>query len=130
MRLSNPAHRHHALALSALPIAAAAIYGGFFSAGMGVLLLAVMGLTLDDTLTRLNALKQALSFSINVAAAVFFLFSDQVVWSAAAVMAIGALLGGVIGGRLANKLPPSALRRTVVIAGIGIAIVYWVKSRA
>jgi uncharacterized membrane protein YfcA len=130
MRLSNPAHRHHALALSALPIAAAAIYSGFFSAGMGVLLLAVMGLTLDDTLTRLNALKQALSFSINVAAAVFFLFSDQVVWSAAAVMAIGALLGGVIGGRLANKLPPSALRRTVVIAGIGIAIVYWVKSRA
>jgi uncharacterized membrane protein YfcA len=97
---------------------------------MGVLLLAVMGLTLDDTLTRLNALKQALSFSINIAAAVFFLFSDQVVWSAAAVMAIGALLGGALGGRLANKLPPSALRRTVVIAGIGIAMVYWVKSRA
>lgn len=45
-------------------------------------------------------------------------------------MAIGALIGGVIGGKLANKLPPSALRRTVVIAGIGIAIVYWVKSRA
>ena len=129
-RLANPAHEHHALALSALPIAATAIYGGFFSAGMGVLLLAVMGLTLDDTLTRLNALKQALSFSINVAAAVFFLFSDQVVWSAAAVMAIGALIGGVIGGKLANKLPPSVLRRTVVIAGIGIAIVYWVKSRA
>jgi uncharacterized membrane protein YfcA len=52
----------------------------------------------------------------------------QVVWSAAAVMAIGALMGGVIGGRLANKLPPSALRRTVVIAGIGIAMGYWVKS--
>lgn len=129
-RLSSPAHKHHTLALSALPIASAAIYGGFFSAGMGVLLLAVMGLTLDDTLTRLNALKQALSFSINIAAAVFFLFSDQVVWSAAAVMAVGALIGGVIGGRLANKLPPSVLRRTVVIAGIGIAMVYWVKSRA
>jgi uncharacterized protein len=126
-RLANPAHKHHATALSALPIAAAAIYGGFFSAGMSVLLLAVLGLTLDDTLTRLNALKQALAFSINFAAAVFFLFSNHVHWSAATVMATGALIGGAIGGRLAGKLPPAVLRRTVVIAGTGIAIAYWVK---
>jgi uncharacterized membrane protein YfcA len=127
-RLSNPAHKHHTMALSALPIAAAAIYGGFFSAGMSVLLLAVLGLTLDDTLTRLNALKQVLAFSVNIAAVVFFLFSDQVVWSAAAVMAIGALIGGALGGRLAGRLPPAALRRTVVIAGVCIAVVYWLKS--
>jgi uncharacterized protein len=127
-RLSNPAHKHHTMALSALPIAAAAIYGGFFSAGMSVLLLAVLGLTLDDTLTRLNALKQVLAFSVNIAAAVFFLFSDQVVWPAAAVMAIGALIGGALGGKLAGKLPPAALRWTVVVAGTCIAIVYWVKS--
>ncbi len=125
-RLANPAHEHHTMALTALAIAASAIYGGFFSAGMGVLLLAVLGLTLDDTLTRLNALKQALSFSVNGAAAVFFLFSHQVLWPAAAVMAIGALIGGAIGGSLAGKLPPSVLRRTVVIAGIAIAIAYWV----
>lgn len=127
-RLSNPTRKHHTLALSALPIAAAAIYGGFFSAGMSVLLLAMLGLTLDDTLTRLNALKQVLAFSVNIAAAIFFLFSDQVVWSAAAVMAIGALIGGALGGKLAGKLPPAALRWTVVIAGACIAIVYWVKS--
>jgi uncharacterized membrane protein YfcA len=127
-RLSNPAHKHHTMALAALPIVAAAIYGGFFGAGMSVMLLAVLGVTLDDTLTRLNALKQALALSVNTAAAVFFLFSDQVVWSAAAVMAIGALIGGALGGKLAGKLPPAALRWTVVVLGTCIAIVYWVKS--
>jgi uncharacterized membrane protein YfcA len=127
-RLSNPEHKHRTMALSALPIAAAAVYGGFFSAGMSVLLLAVLGLTLDDTLTRLNALKQVLAFSVNIAAAVFFLFSDQVVWTAAAVMAVGALIGGALGGKLAGKLPPAVLRWVVVVAGIAIAIAYWVKS--
>jgi uncharacterized membrane protein YfcA len=126
-RLANPSHAHHSAVASGLPIAAAAVYGGFFSAGMSVLLLAVLGLTLDDSLTRLNALKQVLAFSVNVAAAVFFLWSDQVVWSAAAVMAVGALLGGVLGGKLAGKLPPAALRWTVVIAGMGIAVAYWLK---
>jgi uncharacterized protein len=127
-RLSNPMHKRHTMVLSALPIAAAAIYGGFFSAGMSVLLLAVLGLTLDDTLTRLNALKQVLAFSVNIAAATFFLFSDQVVWPAAAVMAVGALIGGALGGKLAGKLPQAALRWTVVAAGTCIAVVYWAKS--
>lgn len=127
-RLSNPMHKRHTAVLSALPIGAAAIYGGFFSAGMSVLLLAVLGLTLDDSLTRLNALKQVLAFSVNIAAAVFFLWSDQVVWTAAVVMAVGALIGGAIGGRLAGKLPPAVLRWTVVTAGTCIAIAYWVKS--
>ena len=127
-RLSNPMHKRHTMVLSALPIGAAAIYGGFFSAGMSVLLLAVLGLTLDDSLTRLNALKQVLAFSINLAAAVFFLWSDQVVWTAAVVMAVAALSGGAIGGRLAGKLPPAVLRWTVVTAGTCIAIAYWVKS--
>ena len=127
-RLSNRMHKRHTMILSALPIAAAAVYGGFFSAGMSVLLLAVLGLTLDDTLTRLNALKQVLAFSVNLAAAVFFLFSDKVMWSAAAVMAVGALIGGALGGKLAGKLPPAVLRWTVVVAGTCIAVVYWVKS--
>jgi uncharacterized membrane protein YfcA len=128
-RLANASHKHRTALFSALPIAAAAIYGGFFSAGMSVLLLAVLGLTLDDSLTRLNALKQVLAFSVNIAAAVFFLFSDQVVWLAAGEMAIGALIGGALGGKLAGKLPPAVLRWVVVVAGVAIAIAYWVKSR-
>jgi uncharacterized membrane protein YfcA len=110
-----------------LPVAASAIYGGYFGAGLSVIVLAVLGLVLDDSLTRLNALKQAVSFSVNIAAAVFFLFSGQVVWSAAIVMAIGALIGGVLGGRLAGRIQPAVLRRIVVTVGVVIAIIYLVR---
>jgi len=107
-----------------LPVIPASVYGGYFGAGVSVIVLAVLGLVLEDSLTRLNALKQAVSFSINIAAAVFFLFSGRVVWSAALVMAVGALAGGVLGGRLAGHISPSLLRWIVVTAGIVIAAFY------
>lgn len=110
-----------------LPVGLAAIYGGYFGAGLSVIVLAVLGLVLDDTLTRLNALKQAVAFSVNIAAAIFFVFSGQVVWSAALVMAVGALIGGVLGGRLAGRIKPSALRRVVVIIGVIVSIIYFVR---
>ncbi len=122
------AQDHHAsVAWAALAVFGAAVYGGFFSAGMSVIVLAVLALTVDDTFTRLNALKQITAFSVNVAATVFFLFSDQVVWSAAAVMAAGALLGGALGGCIAGRLHPTALRWGVVCVGVGLAIYYWVE---
>jgi len=80
-----------------LPIALASIYGGYFGAGLGVIELAILGLFLKDNLTRLNALKQLLSLVVNVAASWFFLFSNQVYWSAAIVVAIGSLIGGLLG---------------------------------
>jgi len=110
-----------------LPVAAAAVYGGYFGAGLSVIVLAVLGLVLDDSLTRLNALKQAISFSVNTAAAVFFVFSGQVVWPAALVMAVGALAGGAIGGRLAGRIRPVVLRRIVVTVGVIVAVVYLVR---
>jgi uncharacterized membrane protein YfcA len=94
---------------------------------LSVIVLAVLGLTLDDSLTRLNALKQAISLSVNIAAALFFLFSGQVVWSAVLVMAVGALLGGVLGGRLAGRIKPAALRWTVVVIGVVVAVIYLVR---
>jgi uncharacterized membrane protein YfcA len=120
-------HRQLSNAVVVVPIAAAGIYGGFFTAGMSVIVLAVLGATLDDTLTRLNALKQIIAFSINIAAAVFFLFSDQLMWPLALVMAIGAMLGGVIGGRVARRLNPTVLRWLVVIVGFALAVYYWTK---
>ncbi len=108
----------------ALGVGLAAIYGGYFGAGLGVITLAVLGLLIDDTLTRLNAIKQAISFSINIAAAIFFLFSGQVVWSVAAVMAVGALAGGSIGGRLAGRVQPATLRKIVVVIGVVVAAIY------
>ena len=110
-----------------LPVGLAAIYGGYFGAGVSVIILAVLGLVLDDSLTRLNALKQAISFVTNIAAAIFFLFSGQIVWPAALVMAIGALIGGAIGGRLAGRVHPATLRWMVVIIGVVVAIIYLVR---
>jgi uncharacterized protein len=92
-----------------------------------VMVLAVIGLVLDDSLTRLNALKQAISFSINIAAAVFFLFSGQVMWLHALVMAAGALAGGAAGGRLAGRIKPITLRRIVICAGLAVAVIYFVR---
>jgi hypothetical protein len=110
-----------------LPIALASIYGGYFGAGLGVIELAILGLFLKDNLTRLNALKQLLSLVVNVAASWFFLFSNQVYWSAAIVIAIGSLIGGLLGGKLARIISPSYLRWTVVILSIITATVYFLR---
>lgn len=114
--------------LPTLPVFVAAIYGGYFGAGLSVIVLAVLGALIDDSLTRLNALKQSISFSVNIAAAVFFLFSGKVVWSAALVMAVGALLGGVLGGRLAGRIKPSLLRWLVVGVGLVVSVIYFVRG--
>jgi uncharacterized protein len=113
--------------LSWLPVGLASVYGGYFGAGLSVIVLSALGITVNDSLTRLNAIKQAIAFAVNVAAAVFFVFSGQVVWSLAIVMAAGALIGGTLGGKLAGKIKPSTLRWTVVIIGVIISIVYFVK---
>lgn len=110
-----------------LPIALAAVYGGYFGAGLSVIVLAVLALALDDTLTRLNALKQAIAFSTNTAAAVLFVFSGQTVWTIAGVMAVGAVAGGVLGGRLASRVDPETLRGAVVAVGVLVGILYLVR---
>ncbi len=124
---ANPSGASHEQ-WSALPVGVAAIYGGYFGAGLSVIILAALGLTFEDSLTRLNALKQLISFSVNVAAAIFFLFSGKVVWLAALVMAVGALIGGVLGGRLAGRVKPATLRWMVVSIGIIVSIIYFVRG--
>ena len=114
-------------ALAAFPVLLAAIYGGYFGAGLSVIVLAVLGLTIEDNLTRLNALKQFVSFSTNLAAALFFVFSGQVVWLVALVMMVGALAGGAIGGRLAGRIQPSTLRWIVVTIGVTVSIIYFIR---
>jgi len=113
--------------LKALPVVPAAVYGGYFGAGASVIILAVLGLVMDDTLKRLNALKQAIALSMNIAAALFLVFSGQVVWPAVLVMAVGAVAGGVIGGRLAKRVPAVMLRRIIVTIGVIVAFIYLVK---
>jgi uncharacterized membrane protein YfcA len=111
-----------------LPVFLGAIYGGYFGAGLSVIMLAVLGLILNDNLTRLNALKQVIAFSANLAAALLFVFSGKVVWSIALVMMVGALLGGSLGGRLAGRVKPATLRWIVVSIGFLVGIIYLVRT--
>jgi uncharacterized membrane protein YfcA len=111
-----------------LPVFLAAIYCGYFGAGASVIILAVLGLVMKDSLTRLNAIKQVIAFTANIAAAVLFVFSSKVDWIIALVMMVGALLGGSIGGRLASKVKPNVLRILVVSIGFVVGIIYLVKT--
>jgi uncharacterized membrane protein YfcA len=113
--------------LGVLPVGLAAIYGGYFGAGLSVIVLAVLGLFVNDSLTRLNAMKQTISFSVNMAAAIFFVFSGNVVWPVALVMMVCALVGGTLGGRLAGRIKPSTLRWVVVVIGVIVAILYLIR---
>ena len=115
-------------ALAAFPVFAASIYGGYFGAGLSVIVLAALGLLLDDSLTRLNATKQAIGFAANTAAALLFAFSGQVYWPAGLVMAAGAVAGGALGGRLAGRVRPATLRLVVVTVGVVVGLAYLLRG--
>jgi uncharacterized membrane protein YfcA len=117
----------HSEAWAILPVGLAAIYGGYFGAGMGVMVLAALAIVLGDSLTRLNALKQGVSLACNVAAAALFVVSGQVNWPIAGVMFVAALAGGTLGGLLASRIPPAVLRWTVVTLALIVGVIYLVK---
>jgi uncharacterized membrane protein YfcA len=104
------------------------VYGGYFGAGLGIMLLAVLGMVLHDSLVRLNAIKQVLALVINATAAVIFLGSHKVYWIVALVMAVTSLLGGAGGGRLAGSIKPARLRIIVVIIGTAVSIAYAIRT--
>ncbi|GAC1629051.1 MAG: sulfite exporter TauE/SafE family protein [Chloroflexota bacterium] len=98
------------------------IYGAYFGAGMGVLMLAVLGIFLTDTLQRLNALKGLLSLVVTVVAALYFALFGPVVWLPAIVMAGASMAGGQVGVVVARRLSPVWLRGLVVVFGIVVAV--------
>jgi uncharacterized membrane protein YfcA len=103
-------------------ILVAAIYGGYFGAGLSIIFIAMLGLLLDDKLARLNALKQGLSFVTNTVAALFFVGSGKVEWTLVAVMAPASLVGGAVGGKLAGRINPMVLRALVIASGVAITV--------
>jgi len=94
------------------------VYGGYFGAAQGIMLLAVLGLTLDEDLHRINALKNVLAGIVNGVAGLVFLLVADVAWGPVALIAAGSILGGQIGGRYGRRLPPAALRALIVVVGI------------
>jgi uncharacterized protein len=118
----------HSVGLAVVPIGLAAVYGAYFGAGLGVITLAVLAVVVEDTLVRLNALKQLLSLVINVCAAVWYIAVGTIDWTPAAALAIGSLVGGAIGGRLASKIPEAYLRWFVIVVALIVAAIYVARS--
>jgi uncharacterized membrane protein YfcA len=105
----------------------AAVYGAYFGGGLGVILLAVLGIYLADHLQRLNGLKAAISLLINTIALAAFAVFGPVDWTAVAIVAPASLIGGYVGGRLARRLSPDVLRTTIV--GFGVVVSVWLALR-
>ncbi|WP_330232584.1 sulfite exporter TauE/SafE family protein [Nocardia sp. NBC_00508] len=101
---------------------AAAFYGGFFMAGLGIVILATLGMFLDDTTQRLNALKGALSLVIGMVVTVTFGLLTPVAWGPAALLALTGLAGGRLGVQLARRISAPVLRWTVAAWGAAIAV--------
>jgi uncharacterized protein len=101
---------------------AAGVYGGYFGAAQGVLLMAMMGIAFTDPLQRLNGVKNILAGIVNGVAAALFIALSHVSWTVAGLIAVGSTLGGLIGARVGRRLPPTALRAVIVCVGIAAIV--------
>ena len=99
-----------------------AVYGAYFGAGLGVLMLALLGIFVDDRLQRLNALKGLLALVVNVVASVCFVAAGRVAWLGVAIMAVGSLVGGQVGVAAARRLDDRVLRAGVIAFGTAVAV--------
>lgn len=100
----------------------AGIYGGYFGAAQGVILLSMLAVFVPDELRRSNALKNVLAGTVNTVAALVFIVFADVDWRAAALVAAGAVVGGALGAKVGRRIPPAVLRTAVVVLGLGVAV--------
>lgn len=113
--------------LMCLGVLGAGVYGGYFGAAQGILLIAVLGSLLPETLQRCNALKNLLSLTVNgVAGCVFLLVAfDQVNWWVVAAIAVGSTVGGLVGSSYGRRLPSWALRAVIIVIGLIAILQMW-----
>ena len=103
-------------------VLASGVYGGYFGAAQGILLLAILTLALDDELQRINALKVVLAGLVNAVAGVVFVVAAHVAWLPAVLIAVGSSIGGHLGAHQGRRLPPAALRAVIVVVGIAAIV--------
>jgi uncharacterized membrane protein YfcA len=99
-----------------------AIYGGYFGAAQGVILLALLGISLDDDLQRLNAVKNVLAAVVNFVAAIYFIASTHIAWGAAGILLVSSTVGGQVGASVGRRIPARVLRAIIVVVGTAVAI--------
>ena len=100
----------------------AGIYGGYFGAAQGVLLIGMLGIALNDSLQRINAAKNVLAGLVNGLAAVVFILATHIDWGVAGLIAAGSIIGGQVGARIGKRLPPWGLRVVIVCVGTAALI--------
>jgi uncharacterized membrane protein YfcA len=98
------------------------IYGGYFGAAQGILLIGLFGITFSDSMQRINAVKNVLACIVNAVAAVVFIAATHVDWTAAGLIAAGSIIGGQVGARVGRRLPPLAMRAVIVCVGVAALI--------
>jgi uncharacterized protein len=98
------------------------VYGGYFGAGQGILLLAIFGVLLPQSLHRSNALKNVLAGTVNGVAGIYFIFAAHVDWGPVAIIAATSVIGAQIGARYGRRLHPDALRALIVVVGIAAIV--------
>jgi hypothetical protein len=113
--------REHTLPL-AITVYLTGIYGGYFGAAQGVILIALLGIFLPDDLQRLNGLKNVLALLINAVAAALFILLAPVIWPVALLLAIGSTIGGQLGAVVGRRLSPVALRIAIIVVGTLVAV--------
>ncbi len=111
-----------------LGVLLAGVYGSYFGAGLGVLLLGVLGILLTDDLQRTNALKTLLAFGVNAVGVTVFLATAKVAWGYAGILVVTSLLGGIAGARIARRLRPAPLRTAVITLGVTVALVLIIRG--
>lgn len=100
---------------------AAGVYGGYFGAAQGIILLATLGVLLPDALPRTNALKNVLALTVNAVAALVFVLIGNVAWLAVALIAVGSVVGASIGAKVGKRVPVKAMRAFIVVLGYTVA---------
>ena len=115
-------HTEHTGAGTRLAVVGAGVYGGYFGAAQGILLLSILGLALPDDLQRVNALKNVLAGLVNGVAGVVFVLAADPAWGAVALIAAGSVVGGQLGARYGRRLPPAALRAVIVVVGVAAIV--------
>jgi uncharacterized membrane protein YfcA len=98
------------------------VYGGYFGAAQGVLLMAILGIGLDTAMQKMNAVKNVLASVVNGVAAVLFIAVADVDWTAAALIAVGSTIGGFVGAAFGRRLPPAVLRGVIVVVGVSAVV--------
>ncbi|GAA1630747.1 sulfite exporter TauE/SafE family protein [Catellatospora bangladeshensis] len=114
----QPDRAHRVGPLLLLGVFGAGVYGGYFGAAQGVLLLGLLGVLLSTDLVWVNGIKNLLAGLVNGVAALLFIALGMVAWQPALLIAAGSVVGGLVGGRWGRRLPPTALRALIVVIGL------------